>query len=112
MLRHSASLMSSSGPGRTVVPPALATKMSTGPRSCSIMSRMASICFVAGEVRDRSEGTAAGFLDVGDHGLDRIGVATMDYDGSALFGEESGYGGPDTARASGHQCDTARPARS
>jgi hypothetical protein len=62
--------------------------------------------FVPGEVGDRSDGTTAGILDVRDHGPHRIGVATMDYDGSASFGEESGNGGPDTARASGYQCDT------
>ena len=62
---------------------------------------------VAGEVGDRSEGMTAGFLDVGDHGPHRIGVAAMDDDGGPSLGEEPGDGGADAARASGHQRDTA-----
>src|SRR5262249_19464818 len=88
--RHSSSLVCSIGPGVVKLPPALATRMSTGPNSRSIRRRMASMSLnlVVSAVTSRARPHPC-----------RAALPSL------FAGEQGGNRGADAARAACHQGD-------
>ena len=100
--RQPSSGISSSGAGGVKLPPALATRMSTGPRPSSIWPRIASMSLdlVTSPVTPMA---LPPLSRIPADTLAGCGVAAVDGDRGAAAGELSGDGLTDTPGAAGYQ---------